>query len=1285
MITGSADDFGGTDRFSIESRLGAGGFGVVYRAYDRERRNVVAVKALRRAESDALYRFKHEFRSLADISHPNLVALYELLSEKEQWFFTMELVEGVNFLDHVRGMRSRGHAASAAGTQPLPTPKPSIASEAAPDLLRLGLRTPESSESVVVPPFDPHVLRSALRQAVAGIQALHRAGQLHRDIKPSNVLISNEGRVVLLDFGLVTDLSLSGSKRSSSVVGTPAYMSPEQGSSLPLSQSTDWYSLGVMLFEALTGRWPFGGGFIEMMWDKRHKDAPLPSELAPGAPEDLNALCRDLLRRDPRERPTGDEILARLGAVQGATWEPLAAAGASAAIPTPAFVGRQTERSALYSALEATRAPKAVVVRLHGPSGVGKTALVRRFLEEARRENVVALSGRCYERETVPYKALDSLVDALSQYLKRLPPEEAEALLPRDILALARVFPVLRRVGVIASSQRRALEIPDSQELRRRAFSALRELFARLAERRDVVLFLDDLQWGDVDSAALLGDLLRPPDPPPLLLIASYRSDAAAASPFLSSLEVSPGAAETLDVRELRVEALSGSDCRDLARTLLEADLPAPSADTGDAEVEALARESGGNPLFLSELVRYRQAGVELTERDRTEILGVRGAGARSGTLEELIRSRVQLLPEAARRLLEILAVAGQPLRPAVARHAAGLGDEKDAVELLRTRHLIRSRVTRERGEIEPYHDRIRETVVSQLSVEALKAYHGNLAMALEGSSTTDPEALALHFQEAGHAERAAEYSSIAAARAAEALAFDRAARLYRLALELRPAGSPKSRQLLWVKLGDALSNAGHSSAAAHAYLEAVPGAPAADELELRRRAAEHYLTGGHIEEGLATLRTVLEKVGMRMPVGPRGALFSMLVRRFLVRLRGIRYRERNSTQVSLERLTRIDICWSAAKGLILAQPFRARDFQARHLLQALSAGEPYRIARALAVEAGDSATGGGRTRRRTERILEAAKSLSERIGDPYPIGFALSVEGVIAFIEGRWKTARERTQAAGALLRERCRGVAWEIDNANYYSLASLFYLGRIKELRDNLPAVLREAEDRGDLYAATNIRTRLSPLIRLAQDQPTKAREDLEQAIGSWSRQDFYLQHWYELLGQTEARLYADAPAGAWELLDSRWPLLKASLLLHVQSVRINSLHLRARSAIAAAARKGGAGESERFLRLAARDARSIEREAMPWGNALARQLRAGVAASRREPEVASLLEAAGRELDAADMALHATVARRCLGKLIGGEGGRRLVGDADVWMSGQGIQNPERMAAMLAPGSW
>src|SRR5262249_3812167 len=172
------------------------------------------------------------------------------------------------------------------------------------------------------PPLDADRLRSGLRQAVAGIQALHRAGQLHRDIKPANVLVARDGRVLLLDFGMVTYLRLTGSERSISVVGTPAYMSPEQGSGKPLEAATDWYSFGVMLFESLTGLWPFTGSFIEMMWDKRHKDAPAPRDRVLGVPDDLNALCVDLLQREPSQRPDRDEILNRLGAAQWATFHP---------------------------------------------------------------------------------------------------------------------------------------------------------------------------------------------------------------------------------------------------------------------------------------------------------------------------------------------------------------------------------------------------------------------------------------------------------------------------------------------------------------------------------------------------------------------------------------------------------------------------------------------------------------------------------------------------------------------------------------------------------------------------------------------------------------------------------------------------------------------------------------------------------------------------------------------------------------------------------------------------
>src|SRR5262245_10825459 len=136
------------ERFVIQHRIGQGAMGVVYAAIDSERNAPVALKTLRGASPQALWRFKNEFRLLAQVVHPNVVLLHELITQGEQHFFTMELLHGVDFLTWVRD--------------------------------------------------DPRRLRDALRQLAEGVATIHTHGLLHRDIKPTNVLVTDAGRVVLL-------------------------------------------------------------------------------------------------------------------------------------------------------------------------------------------------------------------------------------------------------------------------------------------------------------------------------------------------------------------------------------------------------------------------------------------------------------------------------------------------------------------------------------------------------------------------------------------------------------------------------------------------------------------------------------------------------------------------------------------------------------------------------------------------------------------------------------------------------------------------------------------------------------------------------------------------------------------------------------------------------------------------------------------------------------------------------------------------------------------------------
>ena len=557
-----APSFRGTSGFEIIRRIGAGGSSEVFEAFDRKLGVRVALKVLRDLHPDQVERFKRGWRSVSSRSHRNLCRIYQFIFDEASsaWLLSMEFLEGDRF-DRYIG--------------------------AAPDRLR-----------------------DCFAQLACALQALHAANICHGDVKPSNVLITTDGRVVVLDFGLSSRFDPRDLQTRSTVALTPRYAAPELFKGKQPSAASDWYSVGVMLESAL--------------------DSTTDIEIG-----DLADLRDGLLRPDPDARPNDAAVLAAL-----------CPSAVRLALPsaTPIFVGRRRhveEIGRLFR--EQVLVGRFGLVHVRGQSGIGKTA----FVEESLRlltgfdPHLKFVAGRCYPGESVPYKAVDEVAAGLASLIETLDPDEARSILSPQARWLSYLFPGFDRLA-----RRLRIKSPESKpgieqhEIRRLAFAAFSALLAELAKRFRLSIFIDDIQWGDLDSANLLHELIQ--TAPPLLLILAYRSEDG---------DAQPEGLELLDLEgQLCVELgpLSPEESADLARGILGSNCAAD-------DLRQIASDSLGSPFFVRQLAEYRTMGGE-------------------SQLEKVIQDRAATLSALERRSLEVLSVARAPLGLAVLRDVAELG-----------------------------------------------------------------------------------------------------------------------------------------------------------------------------------------------------------------------------------------------------------------------------------------------------------------------------------------------------------------------------------------------------------------------------------------------------------------------------------------------------------------------------------------------------------------------------------------------------------------------------------
>jgi eukaryotic-like serine/threonine-protein kinase len=1202
----------GDGRFGILRVLGKGGMGTVFEAVDRHLQRAVALKVLGRADARSVARFKKEFRLLADTVHPHLVRLHDLFVENGTWFFTMDLIEGSTLTAH---------------------------------LARAGpIRSVERERE----------LRRVFAQLVDGVSAIHAKQHLHRDLKPENVLVSRDGCVVIVDFGLLAHAPLGpdDGQALNEVAGTVPYMAPEQARAEHATPASDWYAAGTILYEALTGERPLSGDTSSLLEQKRRGEAPRLFVDGGPWPGDLVDLCRALLSPTAESRPGPEAIRHKLGSALSQelaasdSREPAPAlapaAGALSSGPKPVFVGRSPELATLFGALDRARSGALVVCRVSGPAGIGKTALVAEFLRRSSATGgCVALCGRCYEREAMPYKLLDGIADSLTQSLARLAAHHVPLLTP-----LLSLFPGLPLPAGVRPPETAGTSAEP--ELRDRAVRAVRACLDELLKVAPVVVHIDDVQWGDVDGVRLLDEILERPAPPVLLILAHRDGDSTDALGALSKTRLLTEA----EVCDVVVPGLAASEVLEILGGMV---------DRSALDAALITRESEGNPYFAAEIIRHAlQEGSELTPPNRQLTLG------------DTILSRCGRLPFGTRRVLDAVSLYNAPIALPLLGAAAGDVDVDRAVAMLRSASFVRTHRSRATTLVEPFHDRVREVIERALPDSARRSLHLTLARALEAEGSDNWEQMMTHFDGAGDASRAAECALRGADRAFAAQAFEHAAALYRRALKLG-CWQTTHRRNLTARLGDALAMSGHAAQAAEEYENAASEAPTAERIRLQLLSSAQLLCTGRTTVGMARLAESVGYLGVKIPEPDEllPAAFACL-EQSLAAAPGLVFRSEAS--IEEEQLLRLDACWWAAKGLFSSMPLVCYFFTCFHLAEAMRAREPMRIARAAYGQVAFTSAVA------PAALLDTLTELAERAAAEAPgpnVRFwrehALAWRGFQAFDAG---CTASHLEAAYAHAREAGHGLEREVTLLRMIEGAILY------EDHDNAQAVRRierwrrDASRRGDLVLMTwarclDFRWWMDDAPELQWRDLNALREEVSQRSAGNELTIWFIDALICFVGRYMGR----APDVIHRYKDV-FEQIRGSYAWGVPRHRV----LYGKEFVACAIVEAQATQNHDVLK----DAEGVLEQFPAPVSGMVTLLRAGIANVRGDHgQALRLLESAASDPGKSAARAVSMSATWFQGLLLGGARGRALVEAAEEDAHARGVANPWRVINTVWPG--